>query len=252
MGVGDAGKPDHQALAAMAAASRRARERQDADVDVGDRRLVARSSRGPSVLPDAASAPASILAGGAPAAGVPRVTSARSVQTGPGRGRRQGAVSPVVPAVAVVALLAGGGLTAWAMIGSGPHSQHAPTVKAKSTPTERTHTPKRGTATTTSPTASTATPPTASGQGSSSAPVASSVSPASGAAGQTVVVTGRGLYSADGMVTVEIGGQAAPTACSSETTCTVTVPDLGPTPKRVILAIITASGTSNDVTFTYR
>ncbi|MGH8979943.1 MAG: IPT/TIG domain-containing protein [Acidimicrobiales bacterium] len=80
----------------------------------------------------------------------------------------------------------------------------------------------------------------------------STVAPDAGAAGQTVVATGHGLYSADGIITATVGGETAPTSCSSETSCTITVPDLGPTPKQVTVTITTAAGMSNAVTFRYR
>jgi len=80
----------------------------------------------------------------------------------------------------------------------------------------------------------------------------SSVSPDAGAPGQTVAVTGNGFYSTNGQITAELGGQAAPVSCPSETSCTVTVPNLGSAPQQVTLMILTTGGASNSVAFTYR
>ncbi len=74
--------------------------------------------------------------------------------------------------------------------------------------------------------------------------------PASGGAGQTVRVTGSGLYSANGTITAYVGGAAAPTSCPSQTSCTVTVPNLGG-PRHTTLFIATPSGSSNGVAFDY-
>jgi hypothetical protein len=86
---------------------------------------------------------------------------------------------------------------------------------------------------------------------SASAPRISSASPSSGAAGQIVVVDGSGLYSSTGQVVAYFGGASAPTSCSSQTSCTVTVPDLGTGPSTVPLTIVTTQGRSNALTFAY-
>lgn len=88
------------------------------------------------------------------------------------------------------------------------------------------------------------------GAGTPGAPRLTSIQPASGAAGQTVTVTGSGLYSSSGEITAYVAGSPAPTSCSSQTTCTVTIPDLGP-PRRTTLVVETASGSSNAVGFRY-
>ncbi len=86
----------------------------------------------------------------------------------------------------------------------------------------------------------------------SGGPLLSSASPAAGGPGQTVVVHGSALFSADGEVTAYFGDGAAPTSCSSQTSCTVIVPDLGAAPSTVALTVVTDAGTSNALTFSYR
>lgn len=105
--------------------------------------------------------------------------------------------------------------------------------------------PPPTTPTTTSPTTSVTPAPTG-------APRLSSASPSSGAAGQTVVVDGSGLFSSNGEVLAYFGGTDAPTSCSSQTSCTVTVPDLGAGPTTVPLTIVTSRGRSNALRFSYR
>ncbi|MGH9919902.1 MAG: IPT/TIG domain-containing protein [Nitrososphaerales archaeon] len=83
------------------------------------------------------------------------------------------------------------------------------------------------------------------------APRLASISPATGSDGQSVVIDGSGLFSTDGEVVAYFGGSAAPTRCSSQTSCTVTVPDLGALPSTVHLTVITANGRSNALTFSY-
>ena len=55
-------------------------------------------------------------------------------------------------------------------------------------------------------------------------PVISSLSPASGAAGQTVMVSGANFLSTSGQIVATFNGQVAPTSCPAQNTCTVTVP----------------------------
>lgn len=105
--------------------------------------------------------------------------------------------------------------------------------------------PASTTPTTSPPTTSAAPAPTG-------APRLSSASPSSGAAGQTVVIDGSGLFSSNGQVLAYFGGTDAPTSCSSQTSCTVTVPDLGGGPATVPLTIVTSRGRSNAVRFSYR
>ncbi len=82
-------------------------------------------------------------------------------------------------------------------------------------------------------------------------PRLSTVSPAAGSEGQTVVVEGTGLFSKDGLVVAYFGPNSAPTSCSSQTACTVTVPDLGHRRTTLRLTVLTQYGTSNALTFSY-
>ena len=97
----------------------------------------------------------------------------------------------------------------------------------------------------------TTVPPTTVPTASAGVPKLSSASPSAGAAGQTVVISGSGLYSSTGQVVAYFGGSSAPTSCSSQTSCTVTVPDLGTSPSTVPLTIVTTQGRSNALTFAY-
>jgi hypothetical protein len=81
-------------------------------------------------------------------------------------------------------------------------------------------------------------------------PVISSITPNSGAAGQGIQVTGSNFLSSDGRIVATFNGQVAPTSCPAETTCTVTVPPMTGVASAQV-AITTATGTSNVVTFTY-
>jgi hypothetical protein len=83
------------------------------------------------------------------------------------------------------------------------------------------------------------------------APVISSLTPSSGSSGQTLQVTGSNFLSSDGQIVATFAGQVAPTACPSQTTCTVTVPPTSAPPGPVPVTITTSAGTSNTVTFTY-
>ena len=80
-------------------------------------------------------------------------------------------------------------------------------------------------------------------------PVISSLSPASGSAGQAIVVAGSNFLSSSGQIVATFNGQVAPTSCPTQNTCNVTVP--ASTSPSAQVAITTAGGTSNAVTFTY-
>jgi hypothetical protein len=81
------------------------------------------------------------------------------------------------------------------------------------------------------------------------------VSPASGVTGQAVTLTGAGLFSSDGLITVRFGNTVASTVCPDQNTCQVKVPVLpgppsgGPTP--VTVTVTTDTGTSNALAFRY-
>lgn len=121
--------------------------------------------------------------------------------------------------------------------------------------------PSAGPATSLPPATSGSTPSQAPGSPATTAtsgtapaggPQISSISPGSGAAGQSIVLSGTGLFSSSGVVTAYFGGMAAPTSCPSQSSCTVTVPDLGPSPSPVAVTLVTSSGRSNPVTFSYQ
>ncbi|MGP0032171.1 MAG: IPT/TIG domain-containing protein [Acidimicrobiales bacterium] len=90
-------------------------------------------------------------------------------------------------------------------------------------------------------------PPTAAG----GTPVLSSLSPAAGGAGQTVTISGSGFLSANGQIVASFGGQVAPTDCPDQTTCVVSVPDMGGLSSAVPVTVTTDTGTSNTLTFDY-
>jgi hypothetical protein len=97
------------------------------------------------------------------------------------------------------------------------------------------------------PSASTA--PTSSIGGSD--PVLSSLDPSSGAAGQSVVISGANFLSGDGKIIARFGGRTAPTRCSDQTSCSVTVPVLAGSPSVIPVTVTTVMGTSNALNFTY-
>lgn len=83
------------------------------------------------------------------------------------------------------------------------------------------------------------------------APRLTAVVPAAGGAGDTLTVTGVGLYSPDGLVEARFDGRTAPTSCASTTACTVTVPSLGGGALTVTVSVTTQAGSSNSLAFRY-
>lgn len=145
------------------------------------------------------------------------------------------ALAVVVLAVALVVSLQGGG----ARVATPPVSTVA-TTGGGHHPTTR-QTPATSTSTTTSTTIA-ATP--------GGPPVIDSLSPSSGAAGQTVTITGANFLSSDGHIVATFNGQVAPTSCPAQTTCTVTVPPANGA-RSAQVTVTTAGGASNPVPFTY-
>ena len=82
-------------------------------------------------------------------------------------------------------------------------------------------------------------------------PAILSLSPAVGGPGTPLTVTGSGFLSADGTIVAEVDGQAAPTSCADQTTCTVTVPSLPGASGSVPVTVTTAAGTSAPASFSY-
>ena len=101
------------------------------------------------------------------------------------------------------------------------------------------------------PTSTSSAPPSSVPATGGGPPVLSALSPATGAAGQSVVVSGADFISADGVIQARFGGQLAPTACPVQTSCTVTVPTMTGSPTSVPVTITTNGGTSNPLTFTF-
>jgi len=85
-----------------------------------------------------------------------------------------------------------------------------------------------------------------------SPPALTALAPTSGQAGQLVTVTGSNFLSPSGQISAEIGGQMAPVTCPDQTTCTVVIPPDQESTSSASVAIITDSGTSNPLIFTYR
>lgn len=106
--------------------------------------------------------------------------------------------------------------------------------------------------TSTSPKPATTPPSTKAAPATAGGPTIASASPSGASPGQTVVISGRRLFSSDGQVVAYFGGAAAPTSCSSQSSCTATVPNLGGGRSTVELTVVTASGRSNALRFSYR
>jgi hypothetical protein len=168
-----------------------------------------------------------------------------------------GILSGVVVAIAVIALNAGGGSSSsrtHAVARTGLHpsatSLTHPTAPPPA-PTPAPTSPPLTTAIQPAPAAPvpTTTAPSAATPGAG--PELSSITPAQGAAGQTVVVSGANLKSADGQVLARFNGQSAGTSCSAPTSCTLTVPAISGAPSSVTVTVTTAAGTSNSLAFSY-
>lgn len=82
-------------------------------------------------------------------------------------------------------------------------------------------------------------------------PHITALKPAHGVAGQQLTVYGSGFFSSDGYISVYFGGAQASTSCPDTSTCTVTVPAPPAGGGTVKVTLITATGTSNAVPFTY-
>jgi IPT/TIG domain len=194
----------------------------------------------------------------------PRLTGATPARPSSALLRRHSLVVAVM-VVAVAVVLAGGAAAGLALTASTLPSPAAPSHPNQSPPSPNARSTTSGSSSTSGSTgasggasgptkASTSGPPASSGAGSArtpgGAPQLSSVRPVAGASGQTLTLSGSGLYSSTGLITAYVGGAAAPTSCSSQTTCTVTIPDLGG-PHRTTLVVKTSSGASNSLAFDY-
>jgi len=167
------------------------------------------------------------------------------------------------PRVALVAagcavLIAGGTATAVAAAGSG--GGHSPSPAPPPVPGGPT---ANGPPATPAPSTSTSTsrPPTRTARRRIARPlpvrpgqpVVTSMSPGSGVTGQAVTLTGAGLYSSNGVITVRFGAVVASTVCPSQNICQVTVPALvGVRPGTALpVTVTTDKGTSHALAFRY-
>jgi IPT/TIG domain len=263
-------EPNRRALAAMASAASRARRSgggvgvADPEEETGPRRLVARSTTTrptstvpvrdtgrPVVPPPDASVRARVPARRPAMGTAPRADWRTRWELDARRTRTILLIAGVgILVLAVIGLALGLALQSPATPGTGragsTHHGGGPTSKGKAAnPSASKSTPGTGGS------ASTTSPPARS-PASGAAPRLVSASPDAGRAGETVVIDGSALFSTDGEVVAYFGGAQAPTSCSSQTSCTVTVPELGPRPSTEDLTVVTASGTSNVLTFHYR
>ena len=282
---GHATDPSRRALEAMASAARRAQASEERPVvdegnaETGRRRLVARSTTasrravgGPVPRPLSPPRQPGSGAGGLRPGGA--TTTRSDWRTRWGLDDRRARTLLLVGVVGIL-VIAGAGLGLGLALRSAARTATSPAGAAR-----RSSVTHRGTGPSTAPSggkpsggkksqpsakpgtsghggtagsASTATsaPPTTAPPATPGGPRLSSVSPAAGGAGQTVVVSGSGLFSSNGEVLAYFGGQAAPTSCASQTSCTVTVPDLGAGRSTVPLTVVTDNGRSNALTFSY-
>jgi hypothetical protein len=178
--------------------------------------------------------------------------------------RREHALIVATVVVAIAVVVAGGIAAALTLTGGGtpgpPVSIHR-SASSTTAPGHSTVGASTGTSNTsggsTSRSAQSSEPPASTPRSSAptgasgGAPRVRKVSPSSGASGQTVEVTGSGFFSSDGRITASFGGAPAPTSCPTQSSCTVTVPNLG-SAHATTMTIVTSSGTSNAITFTYR
>ncbi len=174
-----------------------------------------------------------------------------------GRAAEAGILAGVVLAAVLVVVLSTGGRSTTSSTRSVARARPGPQVTLLTPPAAPTSIPASPSppppqpvpSTTTAPVASapvTTAPPTPGG-----APQISSLSPSQGAAGQTVVISGTNLISADGQILARFNGSATQTRCPTQTSCTVTVPDMGSPASGVPVTVTTAAGTSNALTFQY-
>jgi hypothetical protein len=152
----------------------------------------------------------------------------------------------VVAAVALGLALRSPGRPSTSRAGAARRASTAHHATTKATP-KQSKSPSSVPAPTTPPTSA----PSAAAPSPTGAPRLASISPSSGAAGQSIVINGSGLFSSNGEVVAYFGGTQAGTSCTSQTSCAVTVPDLGSGPAVVPVTVVTAAGRSNPLTFSY-
>ena len=167
----------------------------------------------------------------------------------------------VLVSLIVVGLQHSGGDSSATSVGTGGSAPAAPAVPAPTRQVSPVTSPSvTAPLTTTQPAASQPTKtqpipgrPTPGQPAAGGGPTITGFDPNHGAPGQQVDVTGTGFMSSDGNITAYFGGQSASTSCPTPTTCTVVVPQPPPgaAAGAVQVTIVTASGRSNAVTFTY-
>lgn len=108
-----------------------------------------------------------------------------------------------------------------------------------------------------SSTTNTTNPPsnsTTSAAAANGKPAVAAITPDTGAAGQTVKLSGSGFFSSNGRITVMFGHTQAGVNCPSQTSCVVTVPAASSASPSapVAVTVSTTGGTSSPVQFTYK
>jgi hypothetical protein len=224
------GTPGGRALGAMAAAARRAREVQEGgpptravDLHVGDE----------PPLP--------------PSAPERRATETRA---------RRSPLEVAVWVAAAMVLVAAGALAASLGTSGGRNGANTPPASGHSAApaTPHAHAGGRGSGPSTSPGNSSTTTTTTAAvvlPNASGPPVIAALTPASGSAGQAILVAGANFLSSSGQIIATFDGRVAATSCPAQNTCNVTVPPAPSGSQTAQVVITTAGGTSNTMTFTY-
>lgn len=193
-----------------------------------------------------------------PPAAPPRATAQETARVGPSRPgpTTKTPLRWAVVAVGVIVLL----LSAVVIVlNTTSHSPVSSPSVPQVTPARPTIPPTKSSSATTAPPRPTTKAPTTTAptlispvvQTPGSAPELTSLVPAEGSAGQSVVISGANLFSSDGLVQASFDGEAAPTSCPNQSSCTVVVPFLSGLPRAVQVTVTTESGTSNAVSFYY-
>jgi hypothetical protein len=221
-------------------------------------------SEGPSGAPGVAAIP---IADPSTRSGPKRATRAQPNPDPdvPGSGRehrpRSSRLIASLSLLAIVAALVG----TWAIKGNGgtaPSSSRShpdvSTVSPSLAPPTAQAGASSGGATTTGGTTLPAPPTTAGPSSPTSLPVATSggpllttLIPASGNAGQVLVIEGSSLVSPSGQITAHFGTETATVACPAQTSCIVQVPPNEAPTGSVPFTVTTDTGTSNALTFSY-
>jgi hypothetical protein len=147
------------------------------------------------------------------------------------------ALAVVVLAVALIVSLSGGGTPVAA-----PSASTVPSAGTGGHRPVHHPTPSGAASSTTTSTTLAATP--------GGPPVIDSITPSSGAAGQSISISGANFLSSDGHIVATFNGVVASTSCPAQNSCTVTVPPSSGAPSAQV-TITTAGGASNSVLFTY-